>query len=233
MSELVGVVGATGSGKSTSIFPSKDLGIIGLDHEKTILISVAGKPLPMKGWKTIYTSMKGNEGNLLVTDDANKIIKALIYISESRPEIKTVVIDDFQYLLAFEFMAKALEKGFDKFSIMAKHAFDVLNVGRSLREDLMVFVLTHSDEIQRDFETIRKMKTIGRLLDDKITLEGLFTVLLYSHTEWDDKAEKGSYFFVTNRTNDYPAKSPVGMFENIMIPNDLGFVASKIVEYNN
>ena len=71
-----------------------------------------------------------------------------------------------------------------------------------------------------------------KLLDDKVTLEGLFTVLLYTHSEWDDKAEKGSYFFVTNRTNDYPAKSPVRMFDSIKIPNDLGFVSRKIDEYN-
>jgi len=233
MSEIVGVVGATGSGKSTSIFPNKELDIIGLDPKSNFLISVAGKPLPLKGWKSIYTNMKGDEGNMLITDDAETIIKAMRYISKEKPDVKTIVIDDFQYLLAFEFMAKAMEKGFEKFSLIAKHAFDVLNTGRSLREDLMVFVLTHSDEIQRDFETVRKMKTIGRLLDDKITLEGLFTVLLYAHTEWNDKTEEGSYYFITNRTNDYPSKSPVGMFQGIKIPNDLGFVAKCITEYNN
>lgn len=126
-----------------------------------------------------------------------------------------------------------MEKGFDKFSSIAKHAFDVLNQARLMREDIKIFVLTHSEEYQKDFETVRKMKTIGKLLDDKITLEGLFTVLLYTHSEWDDKNEKGSYYFVTNKTADYPAKSPYGMFDEIKITNDLGLVANKINEYNN
>ena len=96
-----------------------------------------------------------------------------------------------------------------------------------------MFVLTHSDEIHKDFETTRKMKTLGRMLDQNITLEGLFTVLLYTHSEWDDKEQKGSYYFITNRTSDYPSKSPIGMFDDIQIPNDLGLVVDKIDEFNN
>jgi len=234
MSELIGIVGPTGGGKSTSITSNEQLKIIGLDPKETFIINIANKPLPFKGWKQFYTPLNSQgEGNLLASDDSNQIIKSLRYVSNSRPDIRNIIIDDFQYILAFEFMAKALEKGFEKFSVMAKHAFDILNTARLLREDLFVFVLTHSEEIQRDFETIRKMKTIGKLLDDKVTLEGLFTVLLYTHTEWDDKAEKGYYYFITNRTNDYPSKSPMGMFEHIKIPNDLGYVKTKIVEYNS
>lgn len=233
MSELIGIVGATGTGKSTAIMQDPELGITGLDPETTFIINIANKPLPFKGWKTIFTPLtKEGKGNILNSDNPSDILKTLDYIDKVRTDIKHIVIDDFQYILAFEFMAKALEKGYEKFSIMAKNAFDILNKGRKLREDLKVFVLTHSEEYQKDFETVRKMKTIGKLLDDKVTLEGLFTVLLYTHSEWDDKAEKGTYFFITNRTNDYPAKSPVRMFDSIKIPNDLGYVSNKINEYN-
>jgi hypothetical protein len=135
--------------------------------------------------------------------------------------------------MGFEFMNKAMETGFAKFNAIGKKMFDVLNTSRLLRDNIKVFVLTHSEEIQKDFETVRKMKTLGKLLDSAITLEGLFTVLLYTHTDWDEKEEKGNYFFVTNKTSDYPAKSPYKMFDNIKIPNDLGFVADKIDEYNN
>jgi len=234
MSELIGIVGATGTGKSSAIVHNEDLKIVGLNPNETFIINIANKPLPFRGWKRLFTPLTSEgKGNLLISDKTKSILEALRYINTNRLDIKYIIIDDFQYVLAFEFMAKAMEKGFEKFSIMAKNAFDILNTGRSLREDLKVFVLTHSEELQKDFETVRKMKTIGKLLDDKITLEGLFTVLLYTHCEWDDKEEKGYYYFITNRTNDYPAKSPVGMFDKIKIPNDLGYVNEMINNYNN
>ena len=138
-----------------------------------------------------------------------------------------------QFIMGFEFMNRAMETGFAKFNIIGKKMFDVLNTARLLRDDIKVFALTHSEEIQKDFDTIRKMKTLGKLLDSAITLEGLFTVLLYTHTEWDDKAEKSTYHFITNKTGEYPSKSPYGMFRNIKIPNDLGYVSEKVDEYNN
>jgi len=232
MSALIGIVGESGTGKSTSINGNEILGIKGLNPKNNVIINVANKPLPFKGWKKIYTEFQGAEGNHLVSNDANKIVKALKFIDKERPEITSVVIDDFQFVVGFEFMRKALEKGYDKFSSMSKHLFDITEIARNLRDDLNIFILTHSEETQKDFETIRKMKTFGKMFDQNITLEGLFTVVLYTHTEWDDKEQKGNYYFITNRTAGYPAKSPVGMFENIIIPNDLGYVAEKVNEYN-
>jgi predicted amino acid-binding ACT domain protein len=234
MSELIGIVGPSGAGKSTSIFKNESIKIEGLPVEETFIINIASKPLPLRGWRKVFIPIDGKgEGNILASDDSAKIISALKFVSNNRPDIKYIILEDYQYVMAFEFMAKALEKGFEKFSVLAKHAFDILNTARTLRENLQVFVLTHSEEIQKDFETVRKMKTIGNLLDSKITLEGLFNVLLYTHTEWDDKSQKGHYYFITNRTNDYPSKSPIGMFDDIQIPNDLGYVSAKINEYNS
>jgi Cys-tRNA synthase (O-phospho-L-seryl-tRNA:Cys-tRNA synthase) len=135
--------------------------------------------------------------------------------------------------MGFKFIDKAMEKGYDKFNLLAKEYLAVLNTGRSLREDLKVFILTHSEEIYKDFEVVRKMKTLGKMLDQAITLEGLFTVLLYTHSTWDEKEAKAHYYFVTNKTSEYPSKSPIGMFDDIYIPNDLGYVADKIDEFNN
>lgn len=233
MSELVGIVGATGSGKSTAIHPNKDIGIIGLNPKETIIIEVAGKPLPWKGWKKIYTPFKGKEGNYLAESNTDLIVKAMDYINDNRPEIKNIVLDDYQYCLSFEFMRKALVKEYAKFNEMAKHGFDVLDKGRLLRDNIKVFVLTHSDEVQKEFETVRKMKTLGKMLDSVVTLEGLFNVVLYTDVIWHEKEQKAEYRFATNRTNDYPSKSPIGMFDNIFIPNDLGFVSQKIDEYYN
>lgn len=232
MSQLIGVVGASGTGKSTAIHANEALGIKGLDPKETIIINVAGKPLPFRGWKKFYTPFEGATGNFLIESRADHLIKALRYISENRTEIKNVILDDAQYLMSFEFMEKALRKDWDKFNEIGKHAFDTFNVARKLREDIKVFVLTHADEIQKDFETVRKIKTIGKMMDNIIDLEGLFLVVLYTKVYWDSKEEKGEYSFITNRTNEYPAKSPVGMFDTIKIPNDLGLVAEIVDKYN-
>lgn len=234
MSCLVGVVGPAGSGKSTSFFPSKELGISGLDPANTFVINVSGKPFPFRGWRNIYSPLTEKSGNYLNSEDANVISKAMIVVSKTRPEITNIVIDDFQYLMSFEFVEKAMIKGYDKFSEIAMHCMQVLNTGRKLRDDIKTFVLAHSEDVDLGFGvSIKKIKTVGRMVDEKIELPGLFTVLLFTKTTWSDSSKKTSYEFVTNMDNIFPAKSPYGMFKDIYIPNDLGYVATKIDEYEN
>uniref|UniRef100_A0A6M3JZV6 Uncharacterized protein n=1 Tax=viral metagenome TaxID=1070528 RepID=A0A6M3JZV6_9ZZZZ len=139
----------------------------------------------------------------------------------------------FQYLLAFEFVEKAMTKGYDKFSEIAMHCMQVLNVGRKLRANIKTFVLAHSEDVETGFETIKKIKTVGRMVDEKIELPGMFTVLLYTKNVWNDTDKKTTYWFVTNRDNMYPAKSPYGMFDDLYIPNDLGLVSQHIDNYEN
>jgi ABC-type dipeptide/oligopeptide/nickel transport system ATPase component len=154
MSTLVGIVGQSGSGKSTSIET--------LNPKETVIINISNKSLPFRNWKSNYIAKKLSEGgNYVVTDSAATIITALEYISKSRPEIKYIVLDDAQYLMSFEFMAKAKEKGYEKFTAIAKNTFDVLSVARSLRDDLIVICLYHEEEVSDNFSKRRKMKTIG------------------------------------------------------------------------
>lgn len=110
--------------------------------------------------------------------------------------------------------------------------FDVINAGISMPGDKNFFLLTHSDEDNG----VMKMKTIGKLLDEKIVLAGLFTYVLYTVVKNTPKGTE--YYFATNRTVDdryvqIPAKSPIGVFKDILIPNDLGLVLQKIEEYEN
>jgi hypothetical protein len=231
MSSLIGIVGSAGTGKSTSLFPTASLGIRGLDPKETFVINVSGKPFPFKGWRNEYLLFEGTKGNYLNTEDPNKITKAMIYIHENRPEITNIVLDDFNYMLSFEFTEKAMIKGFDKFNEIAMHTMQVLNTGRRLRDNIKTFVIAHSEDVEIGFETIKKIRTIGRFLDEKIDLQGLFTVLLYTKTTWNDTDKRMLYQFVTNRDNIYPAKSPYGMFKDLYIPNDLGFVAECIDIY--
>lgn len=230
-STLVGIVGSAGTGKSTSFFPEADLGIIGLDPTKTFVINVSGKPFPLRGWRTIYTPFSGKTGNYLNSEDPNVICSAMKFVSDNRPEITNIVVDDFQYLLAFEFVEKAMVKGFDKFSEIAMHTMQVLNTGRRLRDNIKTFILAHSEDVEVGFVATKKIKTIGRFLDEKIELPGLFTILLYTKCTWNDTDKRMTYEFVTNRDNEYPSKSPYGMFKDLYIPNDLGLVAKCIDDY--
>jgi ABC-type dipeptide/oligopeptide/nickel transport system ATPase component len=224
MSELIGIVGESGTGKSTAVRT--------LDPKETAIISCIGKPLPIKGWKKNYTSFKGTEGNFFVSDLANEIIKCMVHISEKRKDIKNIVIDDWQYTMSNEYMKRASEKGFEKFTEIGRNAWSVLNKSKSLREDIKVFILTHSDTQPGEFGAppVIKIKTIGKLLDDKINPAGLFSVLLYTDV---NKKENGTmeYRFVTNNDGHYPAKSPMDMFKSLYISNDLGLVTKSMDEY--
>jgi len=238
MSNAIAIVTESGFGKTTSMGEIPELGIKGLKPTETFLINVKGKPLPFRGWKNKYKPVNINigppkEGNYLDSCNPYDIIKVINYISKSRPDIKNIVIDDYQYILSEEFMANALKAGFDKFNKLAKNAYDVINAGISAREDLNFFILTHSEVIENGFQTSYKIKTIGKMLDSKVTLEGLFTIVLYGKQTWDDKEKKVTKKFVTNFDGQYPAKSPVGMFSETYILNDLGTVAKALYDYNH
>ena len=224
----IAVVGPSGTGKSTSYGNIPKLGIKGLNPEHTVVINVTGKDLPFRGWQKVYNGRLSEGGNYLETSDPVVINNALHFISESKPEITNVVLDDAQYIMAFEFMRRAKETGYSKFTDIGVNMSKLVETARTVRKDLKVFFLWHP-EMDREYGY--KMKTVGNMVDNYLTLEGLFTVILYSKVEMDFD-NKPSYKFVTNNDGRYPAKSPYGMFEEIYIPNDLGLVAETIDKYN-
>lgn len=101
-----------------------------------------------------------------------------------------------------------------------------------MRDDITVFFLSHSEEIFVEAGRKTKIKTIGKLLDEKITIEGLFTIVLLSKVESDSDTMQTSGYFITQSDGISTMKSPEGMFD-LRIPNDLQFVLDKIEEYNN
>lgn len=229
------VVGESGSGKSTSIGNVEALGLIGLKPEETAIINVMGKPLPFKGSRSNYGKKISEGGNYASVSNAETIVKILSVLKE-RKDIKNIIIDDWQYILAEEFMAKALKKGYDKFNEIAKHGYDTINAGKTLRDDQNFICIAHSDFDEK--AGTYKLKTIGKMLDDKINLAGLFTVVLYTQVDAVNKEGETTvkYNFVTNKfiNNsgiEIPAKSPIGMFDTLLIPNDLGLVIQKGQEY--
>ena len=219
-SKLIGIVGSTGTGKSTAIKH--------LDPKETYIINVAKKELPFKGSEKLYNTENKNYKEV---DDANEISRLLKVISEKAPHIKNIVIEDSNYIMGFNMVAKATEVGFTKFSILAKDMVELFRTARTLRDEITVFYITHPETIEDGGEIIGyKIKTAGKLIDNQVLLEGLLTVCLYTLVE-ENKDGTSSYNFITNRFRKYPAKSPDGMFDELKIPNDLQFVVNKVNEY--
>lgn len=221
-SKLIGIVGATGTGKSTSIKH--------LDPKETYIINVAKKELPFKGAEKLYNAENKNYKEV---DDAVEITRLLHVISEKATHIKNVIIEDSNYIMGFAMVDKATETGFTKFSIMARDMVTLFKEARKLRDDLKIFYFTHPETVEDGGEVVGyKIKTAGKLIDNQIVLEGLLTVCLYTLVE-ENKDGTCSYNFVTNRYRKFPAKSPDGMFDEIKIPNNLQLVVDTIDNYYN
>jgi hypothetical protein len=192
------VLGASGSGKSTSMrnFDEKEIGIF----------NVAGKPLPFRK-------------KLPKLDNASyaAIIKGL-----TSPKLKVYVIDDSQYLMAFESFDHAKETGYGKFTNMALNFRNLIDfIVRKVPDDVIVYMLHHT-ELTDDGKI--KAKTLGKMLDNQLTVEGLFSIVLLCQVEGSE------HYFITNSDGSNPAKSPMDMFE-LKIDNDLKYVDTTIREY--
>lgn len=195
------ILGESGTGKSASLrnFQKGEVGII----------NVANKPLPFK-----------NDLGMFNTSDYGAIRQAL-----AKSKTKVMVIDDVQYLMAFEFMKNANVKGYDKFTTLADNFFSLIRYCTTeLPNDMTVYFLGHTENDQLGNT---KMKTIGKLLDEKITIEGLFTIVLRTFVDG------GNYYFSTQNNGHDTVKSPMGMFESQYIENDLKLVDKAVREYYN
>lgn len=228
MSELIAIVGESGQGKSTSVRT--------LNPKETFIINISKKRLPFpkatENYKEFHTkSDEGKKGNYFETHNYKHIVEVMTFISSARPDIKNIVIDDFQYLMSDEFMQRAYENGWQKYTDIARHAYDVLTTGSKLRKDIKVFILCHEEQITDAGIKKRKIKTIGKLLDNHITLEGLFTIVLFTEVRKEVDKEFSEYYFSTQTDGTTTAKSPMGLFSKLLIPNDLKLVAEAIDNY--
>jgi hypothetical protein len=221
-SKLIGIVGQTGTGKSTAIKY--------LDPKETYIINVAKKELPFKGSEKLYNTENKNYAEI---DDAVKITQRLRKLSDDAPHIKNIVIEDSNYIMGFTIVSKATEVGFTKFSVMAKDMVDLFREARKLREDITIFYLTHPETVEDGGDIVGyKIKTAGKMIDNQVLLEGLLTVCLYTYVE-ENKDGTASYNLITNRFKKIPAKSPDGMFAEVKIPNNLQLVVDTVKKYYN
>lgn len=227
MAQSVLVIAESGAGKSTAIR--------NLKPEETFIINVANKPLPFKGWKNLYPiwSKENQEGRMYTRPGANEIMACLKYINDRRPEIKNIVIDDMQYMSAFEYFDKVDEKGYEKFNKIAKDLASIARSPQNMRDDLIVYMLTHAEEsIDAYGEKRIKAKTVGKMIDNSLTLEGLFSIVLFAKVK-KDKSGEMKYVFETRNDGSNTCKTPFGMFDEFEINNDLELVRQAIINYEN
>lgn len=228
------IIGPSGSGKSRSA--------INLDPKSTFYICPDEKELPFPGGEANYVTKYKNEGgketvdyynsNRLETTSFKTVYNLLKFISNNRPEIKTVVLDTITSMMTDDFMARAEEKGWDKFTEMAKSPYSTMKLIRRLRDDLTVHVLAHSEDVGGDMGRFTKMFIPGgKLLREKAVPEANFSVVLETHVEYDESGQESKYYFRTQNRGDGIAKSPENMFDDYLIQNDLEFVNQKMREY--
>lgn len=203
------ILGSSGSGKSTSLR--------NLDPTKTLLIQCIKKPLPFRvaGWK-VRLSLK-SEGNVIQTSDPALIEKLM----RTSPH-EVVVVDDYQAVMVNELMNRSSEKGYDKFTDIGKNAWNIFNAAGELAEHRRVYILAHTNT--DEFGNVR-MKTVGKLVDQHIVPEGFFTIVLRT------EPVNGQYTFRTQTNGQDCCKSPIGMFADLAIPNDLAEVDKAVTEF--
>lgn len=234
------VLAETGAGKSTSLFKNDELGIKGLNPEETFVICCAintSKGLPFRGWKKHYQDFNPKEGtgNLLRTSSAATVLKGVTWAAR-QPNIKNIVIDDLQYIMADKYVSD-MDGGFDVFKKIGADIKKIISAVQS--SDKHFICLSHYEDVVDSSGKIvrQKAKTVGKMVDQYLTLEGNFDVVLYVKTEILKKPVDNRYvnkFFVTNADGEFnQAKSPFGMFREIYTLNDMGLVVEKIEEHEN
>lgn len=192
------ILGFSGSGKSSSMRNFK--------ADELSLVNANGKQLP-------FRTRFANTLNSDRYPDITNFIK--------KQTAKTVVIDDSQYLMTNEFMRRSKESGFQKFTDIGKNFWDLVRLAETLPDDVIIYFLHH---LESDDER-QKAKTIGKLLDEKITLEGMFTTVLKT------VVSERKYYFATQSDGRDTCKSPIGLFDSYYIDNDLKFVDESLRVY--
>jgi hypothetical protein len=220
MARIVFVIGETGTGKTRSL--------LNMNEKTTVLINCVGKDLPFrKGSSRWNTEHK----NYIETTNPATIIKSLDTINKKRPEITDIVIDDFQYVMSFEYLSQLNADIWEVFRNIGGNVHKIMSTIRGMRKELTVFILSHSDTYMSEGFRKSKIKTVGKMTDEKITLEGLATVVIYTGVDPNPAEGTQEYFFVTQNDGSTTAKSPEGMFESVIIPNDLKLVSDAIRDY--
>jgi hypothetical protein len=207
------IIGGSGHGKTT--------GFRNLNPAETVIINSDKKSLPWRGWKKSYNA---EAKNYLVCDDAYKIQGYLRHIDKNMPNVKVVVIDTLNGIMLSQEMAERKANSFDQWRDLATSIYGILDMIGTLREDLTVICTAHSQvDMTESGYNFTHMRTSGKKLD-KIVPESKFTIVLLA------KAYEGKYVYEVHANNS-TAKTPLGMFEEDEVPNDITIILDKIKEF--
>lgn len=209
------IMGESGAGKTCSLR--------NLDPKKTLLIQPIKKalPFPSRGWKPFTKEQLDGSVYVLGPDQQYQSIGFMLEKAIKHGK-EIIVIDDSNYLMTNSSIRRADEKGFQKFVDFAKAHWELILHAQNIQSDARVYFMTH---IQTDNEGRQKPKSIGKMLDDQIVIEGLFTIVLGC------QATDEQYQFTTKNNGSNCVKTPMGMFETSVIENDLLEVDSAIISY--
>lgn len=226
------IMGEPGTGKTTSIR--------NLDPKETFVICADEKPIPLpkssSNYKTVYKTngkLDLQKSNYFETTDAATILKLLEALSETAPHIKNIVIDTITSVMTDAFMTRLKEAGYGKFGDFAKDTYDILKSHRRLRDDLNIIIFSHLDtqyDVKGDLRS--KFKIIGGKLvsEKKVDPEAGFHMVLYTEVIMNTEG-KPEYFFLTQNNGRNTCRSPLGLFSELRIPNDLKAVIDAYNSY--
>lgn len=222
MAKTVLIIGKTGTGKTTSIRT--------LDPKETVILRVINRTLPFK-----FEGIYGREQkNMFSTPTYEEVLKALAWCDKQQ-NVKNVVITDGTYIIRQEYFKTANQKNYEKYTAFAMHMQQILKAIQELRDDITVFMEYHVENTVNDNgATEYKPSTVGKLLDSQYNILENVDIVLFTSLKYEDQGI--IYGLITNRTLDrngaeIPAKSPMGMFDELFVPNDLALVSKKIKEY--
>ena len=224
------IMGPPGTGKTASIR--------NLDPKETFVIHADEKPLGLPGSSTNYKTVYKDNGkldlqksNYFETADPVMILELLKAISAQAPHIKNIVLDTLTSVMTNEYMTRLKERGFDKYGDFAKDTYDIIKLVRKLRDDLTIVIMAHSeDNYDVDGELKSSFKVIGgKLVKEKLVPESFFHMVLYTEVTMKDGSPE--YYFLTQNNGKNTCRSPLGLFSDYRIPNDLKEVIEKYKEY--
>lgn len=215
MSRVIGLMGESGSGKTTAMRT--------LDPKTTFYIDCDGKGLSWKGWKEQYNAKNMNYWKTDITQSVQCMLDK-ISTDEKFKHIKVVVIDTLNGLMVADELRRMKEKNFDKWMDLAQCIWGLLDQAHKLRDDLTVILVCHSQtQKEDDGYTFTRIKTSGKKLD-KLCIESKLTTVLHA------EAKDGEYIFRTRARNS-TCKTPMGAFDTEEIPNDMSLVLKALEEY--
>lgn len=213
MSKIIGIMGESGSGKTTAMR--------NLPPDKTVYIDADRKGLSWKGWKTQYND---EQKNYFRIDDPGRVLGCLRWVQENAQQCEYIVIDTINGIMVGDEMRRMREKNYDKWVELAQSIWSILDYANNMDDKYTVIVIAHSETFMDDNGYMfTRIRTSGRKLS-KIVLESKMTTVLLA------KAKNGKYVFET-KANNSTAKSPMGAFDKPEIENDITLAIEALKDY--